>query len=101
MSGNEYINMFSAHLFWDVRKEDVDFDEHAQYIIKRVLEYGLLEDWNLIRQYYGLSKIVEVAKELRDLEPRALAYISAVSKTPKGQFRCYIWKQSNIQHWNF
>lgn len=24
MSGNEYINMFSAHLFWDVRKEDVD-----------------------------------------------------------------------------
>ena len=97
MSGNEYINMFSAHLFWDVRKEDVDFDEHAQYIIKRVLEYGLLEDWNLIRQYYGLSKIVE----LRDLEPRALAYISAVSKTPKEQFRCYIWKQSNIQHWNF
>ena len=101
MSGNEYINMFSAHLFWDVRKEDVDFDEHAQYIIKRVLEYGLLEDWNLIRQYYGLSKIVEVAKELRDLEPRALAYISAVSKTPKEQFRCYIWKQSNIQYWNF
>ena len=101
MSGNEYINMFSAHLFWDVRKEDVDFDEHAQYIIKRVLEYGLLEDWNLIRQYCGLSKIVEVAKELRDLEPRALAYISAVSKTPKEQFRCYIWKQSNIQHWNF
>ena len=101
MSGNEYINMFSAHLFWDVRKEDVDFDEHAQYIIKRVLEYGLLEDWNLIRQYYGLSKIVEVAKELRDLEPRALAYISAVSKTPKEQFRCYIWKQSNIKHWNF
>lgn len=101
MSGNEYINMFSAHLFWDVRKEDVDFDEHAQYIIKRVLEYGLLEDWNLIRQYYGLSKIVEVAKELRDLEPRALAYISAVSKTPKEQFRCYIWKQSIIQHWNF
>ena len=48
MSGNEYINMFSAHLFWDVRKEDVDFDEHAQYIIKRVLEYGLLEDWNLM-----------------------------------------------------
>lgn len=39
MSGNEYINMFSAHLFWDVRKEDVDFDEHAQYIIK--------ESWNM------------------------------------------------------
>lgn len=98
---NEYINMFSNHLFWDVRKEDLDLENHMQYVIKRVLEYGLLDDWKLIRTYYGLSKIVEVAKELRDLEPRALAYLSAISKTPKEQFRCYTWKQLNSQHWNF
>lgn len=98
---NEYINMFSNHLFWDVRKEDLDLESHMQYVIKRVLEYGLLDDWKLIRAYYGLSKIIEVAKELRDLEPRALAYLSAISKTPKEQFRCYTWKQSNSQHWNF
>ena len=48
MSANEYIQQFSPHLFWDVRKEDIDFDVHAQYVIKRVLEYGLLNDWNLI-----------------------------------------------------
>ncbi len=101
MSMNEYINMFSNHLFWDVRKEDLDLENHMQYVIKRVLEYGLLDDWKLIRTYYGLSKIVEVAKELRDLEPRALAYLSAISKTPKEQFRCYTWKQLNSQHWNF
>ena len=84
---DEYINKFSAHLFWDVRREDIDLDKHEQYVIKRVLEYGLLADWNLIRKYYGLSKIVEITKELRDLEPRALSYISAISKTPKEQFR--------------
>lgn len=44
MSANEYIQQFSPHLFWDVRKEDIDFDVHAQYVIKRVLEYGLLND---------------------------------------------------------
>ena len=96
MSANQYINMFSAHLFWDVRREDLDLDKHSEYIIKGVLEYGLLKDWNLLRSYYGLF-----TKEMRDLEPRALAYISAISKTPKEQFRCYAYRQLNPQHWNF
>lgn len=81
------MNMFSTYLSWDMYKEDVDFDEHVQYIIKRALGYGLLEDWNPVRRYYGLPKIVEVAKELRNLEPCVLAYISMVSKTSKKQFR--------------
>ena len=71
MSANEYMEQFSPHLFWDVRKEDIDLDAHAQYVIQRVLEYGLLGDWNLIKSYYGLPKIVETAKGLRSLEPRA------------------------------
>lgn len=101
MSETQCINMFSAHLFWDVQKGDIDLEKHSEYVIKRVLEYGLLEDWNLIQSYYGLSKIIEVTKEMRDLEPRALAYISAISKTPKEQFRCYTYQQLNPQHWNF
>lgn len=56
MSANEYMEQFSPHLFWDVRKEDIDLDAHAQYVIQRVLEYGLLGDWNLIKSYYGLPK---------------------------------------------
>ena len=63
MSANEYMEQFSPHLFWDVRKEDINLDAHAQYVIQRVLEYGLLGDWNLIKSYYGLPKIVETAKE--------------------------------------
>jgi hypothetical protein len=58
MSANEYMEQFSPHLFWDVRKEDIDLDAHAQYVIQRVLEYGLLGDWNLIKSYYGLPKIL-------------------------------------------
>lgn len=71
MSANEYMEQFSPHLFWDVRKEDINLDAHAQYVIQRVLEYGLLGDWNLIKSYYGLPKIVETAKGLRSLESPA------------------------------
>ncbi len=29
----KYMEQFSPHLFWDVRKEDIDLDAHAQYVI--------------------------------------------------------------------
>lgn len=98
---NEYITQFSTYLFWDVNKDDLDMEEHSQYIIKRVIEYGMLNDWNIIKKYYGLERIIEIAKTFRDLEPRALAYLSAISQTPKEQFRCYTYQQSSPQHWNF
>ena len=46
----------------------------------------MLQDWNIVKQYYGLGRIVEIAKGFRELEPRALAYLSAISQTPKEQF---------------
>ena len=72
MSANEYMEQFSPHLFWDVRKEDIDLDAHAQYVIQRVLEYGLLGDWNLIKSYYGLPKSRRDRKGIEELgTPRA------------------------------
>ena len=54
----EYITRFSTYLFWDVNKDDLDMEKHSQYIIKRVLEYGMLQDWNIVKQYYGLKGFV-------------------------------------------
>ena len=101
MEQDKYITQFSTYLFWDVKREDLDMEKHSRYLIKRVLEYGMLLDWKMVLQYYGLDRIVELAKTFRDLEPRALAYLCAISRTPKEQFRCYTYQQSNPQHWNF
>ena len=101
MTANECINTFSNHLFWDVHKEYIDIDRHSKYIIKRVLEYGVWNDWMVLRIYYGLPRIVEEVKKMRDLEPRALAYIASISNTPKEEFRCYTYQHSIPQHWNF
>ena len=75
MEQDKYITQFSTYLFWDVKREDLDMEKHSRYIIKRVLEYGMLLDWKMVLQYYGLDRIVELAKTFRDLEPRALAYL--------------------------
>lgn len=98
---DDIIDRFSPYLFWDVDKSTLDMEAHASYIIKRVLEYGQVQDWNIIKDYYSLPVIVSYARQLRELEPRALTYLSAISNTPIQTFRCYTTRQSNPRHWNF
>ena len=62
-----------------------------------VLEYGLLSDWLLIMDYYGLDQITDSSKAFRELEPKALAFIASLSNLPKETFRCYTSKYLTAQ----
>lgn len=100
MSSQECIGRLSSHLFWDIDLAKADMDRAPAQIVQRVLEYGELSDWRLIRDYYGLDKIVEVCKQLRTLDPVCLSYICAISQTRKEDYRCYRTRQSNPTPWN-
>jgi hypothetical protein len=86
---NPTVESLSKHLFWDVDKTALDFDKNEKLIVQRVLEYGLLEDWRIIQHYYGLDRIVEIAKTFRTLEPSALSFIASLANLPVTNFRCY------------
>ena len=101
MNNNKFVNKLSKHLFWDVNRNALDLDKNKAYIIKQVLEFGLIEDWKLIYNYYSISIIVNEAKNFRELDKKALSFISFLSKTPIEKFRCYNYQQSIPQHWNF
>lgn len=100
MSKKECINSMSPHLFWDVDVNSIEFDKHKAYIVQRVLEYGLLNDWKVLMSTLGIDDIVATCKQLRTLEPKALAFISLISKTPITEFRCYTTRQLNPTLWN-
>lgn len=93
------ITQFSKHLFWDVKRENLELEKHKAYIVQRALEYGLLKDWLLIKKIYGLEEITSISQRLRSLEPKALNFIATISETPKESFRCYTLRQSNQRHW--
>jgi hypothetical protein len=95
------INDFSSHLFWDVDPESISIEKDEKYIIHRVLEYGFYKDWQMINSIYGLSTIVENTKKFRNLDKKALHFISTISKTPLKEFRCYTYQQSIPKHWDF
>ena len=98
---NYTVANFSPHLFWDINKEKLDFTSNKSQVIKQVLEYGLLNDWLIINDLYGIKEIAEIASAFRQLDPMALSFIVAVSGKPKESFKCYSTKQSIPQHWNF
>ena len=57
MSSNEILRSFSSNLFWDADISMMSMDASSGYIIQRVLEYGQMNDWRLINQYYGLERL--------------------------------------------
>lgn len=101
MLGKSLVNEFSPHLFWDVRRASIDIEKHSEYLIKQVLEYGLLQDWNLLKKIYGIDRIVQTAKTLRELDAKTMSLMAVISNTPYEEFKCYTSQQSKPQHWNF
>ncbi|MCD8269895.1 MAG: hypothetical protein LUD46_16485 [Parabacteroides sp.] len=101
MVQDSIINQFSSHLFWDIDRDKLDWNVHRMYIVERVLEYGVLSDWKLLRSYMSIEEIASYAKKIRQLDPKTLSFISTISNTPKEEFRCYTTQQSIPRHWNF
>ena len=95
------INNFSKHLFWDVNIADIDLDLHAKYVITKVLQYGLFEDWIILKTYYGVDSIAKEALKIRDLDKKTVAFLALISNTPKHKFVCYTTTPSTPKHWNF
>lgn len=101
LSSQHTISQFSKHLFWDVNREQLDIQQHKHQVIQQVLEYGLLSDWLLIRDIYGIKAIGETSITFRQMDPKTLVFISVVTGIPKESFICYSTKQLIPGHWNF
>ncbi|MDR2815670.1 MAG: hypothetical protein LBB62_03080 [Proteiniphilum sp.] len=95
------IPLFSPALFWDINTGELDMEQHKDFIVNRVLDYGQWDDWKMILDYYGLEQIASIAQNLRSLFPKSLAFISTVSRIPENQFRCYELLQSKDKLWYF
>lgn len=95
------VETLSKHLFWDVDTLQLNSKEHSSFIIKKVLLYGLFSDWKEVYNYYGIDKIIDVAKKMRELDKKTASFLSAISGIQKTEFLCYTTKQSMQKHWNF
>jgi hypothetical protein len=95
------IEALSKRMFWDTPIENIHGVEHCHFIIERVMRYGRIADWELIRQWYGPDVLREVVVELRDLEDISIAFLCLVLGLKREDFRCYTRKQSQPSFWDY
>jgi hypothetical protein len=92
---------FTPSVFWDVDRETLDLQANKSFIINRVLGRGQMNDWMLLKAYYTIEGIVDIAKKLRTLDPRTLAFVACLGHEKKEAFRCYTYTQSTPIPWVF
>lgn len=69
-----------TRLFWDVDPAEVDLDEHADYVLERVMSRGSWEAMRWLRRRYADEVLVSFLERRGDrLSPRDRAYWSLVS----------------------
>ena len=101
MKNSYNINDLSKHLFWDVDTSMLSFENSKEQIIYKVVEFGLIKDWNINKEIYSLETIKAVSLEFRNLDVVTLSFLSTIFNINKSEFRCYKLKQSNLNFWNY
>jgi hypothetical protein len=91
----------SPHIFWDVDVATIDMEKNGAFVLQRVLQYGLLKDWLILKSNLGLERIKSIAVQIPALDDVSISFLSNLLHIEKSEFRCYKNKQSNQNYWNY
>ncbi|MDD5149145.1 MAG: hypothetical protein PHC28_01515 [Flavobacterium sp.] len=77
-----------------------ELNKYQSFFIQRVLEYGKMKDWNLIKDLYGMEAIKEASLNARSLDAVTLSFVSTLFNINKTEFRCFKHRQLFQNLWN-
>ncbi|GHT01792.1 hypothetical protein AGMMS49525_03550 [Bacteroidia bacterium] len=100
MKENKTAPNFSPYLFWDVKKEDFDYETNKRFMIERVCSRGTEADWKELFRHYGQTTVREEMLHLPYLDNKTLNYLSVIFQMPKSKFKCYRNKQLRPNFWS-
>lgn len=75
-------------LFWDVDMQKLDPQENAPLIIGRVLDFGNLKEWQIIKRWYGEAEIARVARTHTFADPRSMHFWSRILSVSLEELTC-------------
>lgn len=91
----------SPHIFWDVDVNTIDMDRNGVFVLQRVLQYGLLKDWLLLKSNLGVDRLKSYAIQIPTLDDVSISFLSNLLHIEKSEFRCYKNRQSNQNYWSY
>ena len=75
-------------LFWDADKKRVDLRFHRSYIIRRIMDYGDLDDVRWMVVTYSSEEIIGVLKKGRGLSRKSGSFWGSHFGVPKEEVAC-------------
>lgn len=75
-------------LFWDVGKKNIDIKDHRSFIIRRIMDFGNLDDVNWMLTAYTSDEIIEVVKKGRGLSRKSATFWSIYFNIPREEVEC-------------
>lgn len=86
-------------LLWDFGDKDYDYTKNKKIIIRRVIEYGDIDDWAALFAQYGEREIITEIMQMDNLSDRNLNFVCKLFKLEKSDFKCsakQVWRKA---HW--
>lgn len=87
--------------FWDIDFEKLDEEKNSQFIIQRIMEYGLFEEILSIIRFYGKKRVSEEIRNASWLGKKTLSFCCVLFHLKPTDFKCYTKKQLNQELWNY
>ncbi|MFN0016286.1 MAG: DUF6922 domain-containing protein [Saprospiraceae bacterium] len=91
----------SPRVFWDTNVAELDFEQDKLYVMDKVLNYGVWDDFVAMMKYYGKEVVTQEVVRLPYLKKDVLNFLCFYLGLKPAQFECYTRRQSQEPHWNF
>jgi hypothetical protein len=89
----------NKRIFWDTHLDDINLEQHKEFIITRVFEWGHLDELRALLNYYKREEITAALIDQNYLSKRTLQFASALLNIEKEKFKCYSPIQSPKHAW--
>ncbi len=91
----------SRRIFWDVDYETLDFHKDRLYVIDKVMNFGIWEDFRVMMRHYGKRVVKKEIVRLPYLKKDVLNFACFFFNLTPEKFVCYTRRLSQEPHWAF
>ncbi|HRI60974.1 MAG TPA: hypothetical protein PK228_14650 [Saprospiraceae bacterium] len=101
MTSTQVQPTISPRVFWDTDVTTLDFEKDKLYVMDKVLNYGIWDDFVAMMKYYGKEVVKREAVRLPYLKKDVLNFLCFYLGLKPAQFVCYTRRQLQEPHWDF
>lgn len=95
------LSRISKKPFWDVRFNELDSEKDRHFIIKRIMEFGTLEEIQAVITFYEEQIVKQEIVLASWLSDRTIAFCCLLLSLKPPDFQCYEKKRLMPECWNY